>query len=620
MSIKTGFRKDINGLRAIAVLAVIIFHFNHEWLPGGFAGVDVFFVISGYLMTGIIFRGIEGNNLSIPKFYLARAKRIIPALLAVCVVILLIGWFFFVPIDYADAAKHTLSSILFVSNFLYWSEAGYFDAASLDKVLLHTWSLSAEWQFYIIYPVVLYFFSKVAGVAKAKTFVVATCIVGFIFCTYSTFTWASASYFLLPARSWEMLIGGVAYVYPGGRFAGKRRVEWLGLALIFLSYIFINDSTPWPGYMSAVPVIGAYLILQSANQSSLITGNTVLQYIGKISYSIYLVHWPVIVIANKISAELTFLNYILITFILSSALYYSIEKRRKFNFVTIATLAIASCTSFVVINNNGYTERVNDEFKITKEQFHDKFYGGAGYHYREIIKIGEGYPQAIMSGDSFGLQYAKAIKDNGLTMKAIFDLGCPILPDYSRYRDNTEDMICSSEYQKLKSMMSEDQKSPVVIAQAWNVYQNLLIKKGGIQRESLTPQAYYDVLDEQLGKIFSDGGVQREYYIIGFQQGAKHNAFSCLASKNLPGYKYLSACSETQSRDDIKVNDALKIIASKYHNVKFVDPNNALCDEEKCKVIINNQPVHTDQSHLSIYGSEPVVKLLKAELNNSPMG
>ncbi|MHA1054434.1 acyltransferase family protein [Enterobacter mori] len=617
MYIKTGFRKDINGLRAIAVLAVIIFHFNHEWLPGGFAGVDVFFVISGYLMTGIIFRGIEGNNLNIPKFYLARAKRIIPALLAVCVTILIVGWFFFVPIDYADAAKHALSSIFFVSNFVYWSEAGYFDAASLDKVLLHTWSLSAEWQFYILYPVILYLVSKIAGVAKTKKFVIATCIIGFIFCTYSTFTWAGASYFLLPARAWEMLLGGVAYVYPSGRAAGKRWVECLGLALIILSYVFINDSTPWPGYMSAVPVIGAFLIIQSANQSSLITGNVALQYIGKISYSIYLVHWPVIVIANKVSAELTFPCYLLITFVLSAALYYSIENRRKFNFVTIAIVAATSCASFVVITNNGYTERVNDEFKITKEQFHDKFYGGAGYHYRKIIKIGEGEPLAIMSGDSFGLQYAKAIKDNGLTMKAIFDLGCPILPDYSRYRDNTEDMTCSSEYQKLKSMMSEDRKSPVVIAQAWNVYQNLLIKKGGNQRESLTPQAYYAVLEEQLSKVFSDGGGQREYYIIGFQQGAKHNAFSCLASKNLPGYKYLSACSETQRRDDIKVNDALKLIAEKYHNVKFVDPNDALCDSEKCKVIINNQPVHTDQSHLSIYGAAPVVELLKDEILKS---
>lgn len=614
MSTKTGFRKDINGLRAIAVLAVIIFHFNHDWLPGGFAGVDVFFVISGYLMTGIIFRGLDGNNLNIAKFYLARAKRIIPALLVVCIAVLIIGWFFFVPIDYADAAKHALSSIFFVSNFVYWSEAGYFDASSLDKVLLHTWSLSAEWQFYILYPVVLSLVYKVAGIAKTRSFVVASCVIGFAFCAYSTFTWASASYFLLPARAWEMLIGGVAYVYPGGRLSGKRWVEWLGIAFILSSYLLINDSTPWPGYMSAVPVLGAFLIIQSANQQSWITGNAAFQYIGKISYSIYLVHWPVIVVANKLGLELTIYYYLLTTFVLSAMLYYSVENRRKFNLVTVATVAIASCASFFVINNNGYIERVNDEFKITKEQFHDKFYGGAGYHYRKIIKIGEGEPQAIMSGDSFGLQYAKAITDNGISMKAIFDLGCPILPDYSRYRDNAEDVTCSSEYQKLKAMMSEDNHLPVVLAQAWNVYQNILVKKGGSQRESLTPQEYFAVLNDQLKKVFADGGSERQYYIIGFQQGAKHNAFSCLASKNLPGYKYLSACAETQDRSDIKVNDALRQIASQYKNVTFIDPNDALCDEKKCNVIINEQPVHTDQSHLSIYGAAPVVKLLKKEL------
>lgn len=617
MSTKTRFRKDINGLRAIAVLAVIIFHFNHEWLPGGFAGVDVFFVISGYLMTGIIFRGIECHNLNILKFYLARAKRIIPALLVVCAIILIIGWFFFVPIDYADAAKHALSSIFFVSNFVYWSEAGYFDASSLDKVLLHTWSLSAEWQFYVIYPIALYFVSKFSSIEKTRLFVIFSCVIGFIFCAYSTFVWASASYFLLPARAWEMLLGGVAYVRPSKRLSGKRSVEWAGIALILISYLFITDSTPWPGYMSAFPVLGAYLVIQASCQSSLITANPIFQYIGKISYSIYLVHWPVIVIANKTGVDLTIGYYLLTTFVLSMALYYSVENRRNFNFITISTMAIASYASFTVISNNGYTERVNDEFKITKEQFHDHFYGGAGYHYREVIKIGDGSPQAIMSGDSFGLQYAKAIKDNGLTMKAIFDLGCPILPDYSRYRDNVEDQDCSSEYKKLKWLMDEDRKRPVVIAQAWTVYQNLLIRKGAGTRESLTPQEYYDILADQLAKVFTDGGDQRKYYLIGFQQGAKHNAFSCLASKNLPGYKYLAACSETQRRDDIKVNDVLKRITEKYPNVTFVDPNDALCDSEKCKVIINDQPVHTDQSHLSIYGAAPVVKLLKEELLKS---
>lgn len=138
------FRKDINGLRAIAVIAVVLFHFNASWMPGGFAGVDVFFVISGFLMTRIIFRGIEQENFSILRFYVARANRIIPALAVLCVALLAFGWFYFTPMDYKVLGKHVGSSMGFLSNVVYWTESGYFDTSSLEKWLLHTWSLSVE--------------------------------------------------------------------------------------------------------------------------------------------------------------------------------------------------------------------------------------------------------------------------------------------------------------------------------------------------------------------------------------------------------------------------------------------------------------------------------------------
>jgi len=132
------FRKDINGLRAIAVIAVVLFHFNESWLPGGFAGVDVFFVISGFLMTGIILKGIEQENFSILKFYVARANRIIPALAVLCSVLLLFGWFYLGPVEYRALGKHVTSSMGFLSNMVYFLESGYFDAASHGKWLLHT--------------------------------------------------------------------------------------------------------------------------------------------------------------------------------------------------------------------------------------------------------------------------------------------------------------------------------------------------------------------------------------------------------------------------------------------------------------------------------------------------
>lgn len=236
------YRKDINGLRAIAVIAVVLFHFNAAWMPGGFAGVDVFFVISGFLMTGIIFRGIDQENFSIMKFYVARANRIFPALAVLCLVLLIFGWFYFRPMDYKTLGMHVGSSMGFISNIIYWLISGsYFSFSSHENWLLHTWSLSVEWQFYMIYPVVLVGLRKFISVKAMKSTVLIGAVLGFIFCVIVTYFKPIPAFYLLPTRAWEMMIGGVAYLYP---FAlneqRKKLVERLGLVLIISSYFFIS--------------------------------------------------------------------------------------------------------------------------------------------------------------------------------------------------------------------------------------------------------------------------------------------------------------------------------------------------------------------------------------------
>ncbi|WP_370978077.1 acyltransferase family protein [Agaribacterium sp. ZY112] len=291
------FRKDINGLRAIAVIAVVLYHFNPIWLPGGFAGVDVFFVISGFLMTGIVFRGLENNRFSIVTFYVARANRIIPALAFLCLTLLVLGWFTFSAYDYAQLAKHVLSSVTFVSNMVYWGESGYFDAASHEKWLLHTWSLSAEWQFYMLYPIFLALFSRFVSLPTLKILVLIATVLGFLFCVVASYTSPLASYFLLPTRAWEMLIGGVAYLYPMSLKANhKRWFEVIGILMIVASYFSLSQYDAWPGYLALIPVLGAFLVVQANSNTSFLTGNVVFQHLGSWSYSIYLWHWPLVVV------------------------------------------------------------------------------------------------------------------------------------------------------------------------------------------------------------------------------------------------------------------------------------------------------------------------------------
>jgi len=282
------FRTDINGLRAVAVIAVVLFHFNASWLPGGFAGVDVFFVISGFLMTGIIFKGLDTDSFSIIKFYIARANRIIPALAILCFFLIFFGWFFLYNSEYNVLAKHVRDSLYFLFNHTYWLESGYFDADSHEKWLLHTWSLSAEWEFYIAYPLFLFVLSKIFNISTLRVLVFVAAILGFCFCVFASFYWPDAAYFLLPTRAWQMLLGGVAFLYPIDAFKNNPKVEFWGWLFIFGTYIFITNDNLWPGYLALMPVFGAFLIIQSNNSKSKITNNVYFQKIGSWSYSIYL--------------------------------------------------------------------------------------------------------------------------------------------------------------------------------------------------------------------------------------------------------------------------------------------------------------------------------------------
>ncbi|RYU46048.1 acyltransferase family protein [Aliivibrio finisterrensis] len=291
---------DINGLRALAVIAVILFHFNEDLLPGGFIGVDVFFVISGFLMTKIIVNSLNNNTFSIKVFYSSRANRIIPPLAALCFFLLIFGWYYLSPADYRQVGNDILNSMLFISNFIYAKDKGYFDASSSEEWLLHTWSLSAEWQFYLIYPLILLGVYKFLGKNKAKAFIVTTTFISFIICIIWSNISPTASYFLLPTRAWEMLIGGVAFLYPLSNKKNYQVLSWFGIAIIFSSAIFINEVHLWPSYLTLLPILGTYLVIIS-KQKNVFLDNKPIQYIGSWSYSIYLWHWVIVTIGLYLS-------------------------------------------------------------------------------------------------------------------------------------------------------------------------------------------------------------------------------------------------------------------------------------------------------------------------------
>lgn len=290
------FRKDINGLRAVAVVLVVLFHFGVIGMEGGFLGVDVFFVISGFLMTGIILGRMEQGRFSLIGFYLDRCRRIVPALGVLCVVLAVVGWFLLLPRDYEELGTQILASLTFLSNMLFWKQDGYFEQASHDKWLLHTWSLSVEWQFYVLYPVLLLALRRVFPVAATRWFLIVLALGSFGLSVYASSRWPTSAFFLLPTRMWEMLAGALVWLFPlRTSRAGSRGLELTGVLLIIACALSFDTETVWPGWLAVLPVLGTVMVVCASRSDSLLTTNPAAQFLGRISYSLYLWHWPLAV-------------------------------------------------------------------------------------------------------------------------------------------------------------------------------------------------------------------------------------------------------------------------------------------------------------------------------------
>ena len=279
------FRHSINALRAVAVIIVVFFHFRIPGFWGGYIGVDIFFVISGFLMTGIILTGSEQDRFSLLTFYVSRARRIVPALLGLCLALGLFGFLYLPADDYRSLLRDISSSLLFASNFSLVKSGDYFAAAPHENWLLHSWSLSLEWQFYLLYPLLLMGIRRYYGASRdlTATVILALALLSLLASALVTPAFPAFAFYLLPTRAWELLIGGLLFLYPFTPSPAVRHLlEAAGLAAITLGLILLDEQAPWPGILALIPVAGAALVIL-ANSDSPISRNPLLQSIGSIS-------------------------------------------------------------------------------------------------------------------------------------------------------------------------------------------------------------------------------------------------------------------------------------------------------------------------------------------------
>lgn len=379
---RPGYRSDIDGLRAIAVLAVVVFHAFPKWIRGGFIGVDVFFVISGYLISGIVLNGLEQGSFSFSDFYRRRIKRIFPALFLVLSTCLALGWYALMSDEYMSLGKHIAGGSIFISNFILAKEASYFGTAAETKQLLHLWSLAVEEQFYIVWPLVLWVIFK----RKWNFFLVCVLAasVSFYFNVRQSGINLTEDFYSPQTRFWELMFGSaVACAKRQSSAKGKegRNVfancaSAAGLVMLACGFWLLDKEVGFPGVWALVPVLGAVLIICAGPDvwvNKVLLSHRVLVWIGLISFPLYLWHWPLLSFLHTVLSETPSVKLRLATVLLSVGLawltYRFVEIPVRFGSFgktrTALLAALVGVTGIVGLNvyyREGFHSKGTDEF------------------------------------------------------------------------------------------------------------------------------------------------------------------------------------------------------------------------------------------------------------------
>jgi peptidoglycan/LPS O-acetylase OafA/YrhL len=492
--------KHIDGLRALAIFSVLGFHFFPNWLKSGFIGVDIFFVISGYLLTNIILNNLDNNNFSYIDFYLRRFKRIFPTLLLLFIVSVLFGWFFLLEDEFYLLSKHVLATIALIPNFIFLQEINYFDNSNYTKPFLHLWSLGVEFQFYIFLPFLISYIYK----KKYNIFFILLIVIFISFLINIAFMHFNQqfSFYSSITRLWEFLIGGLVgyYFYISKKkkyffnLFLKNLLSIIGIILIFFGFFYIKELN-FPGYYALLPAAGTALIIISGENAFInkkILSNNVIVWFGLISFPLYLFHWPMLSWFTLINERLLHPEervLIIIIAILSSYFAYEfLEKKIKKNndkfffinliilILTLVIVSILTLTSFIKPRQNGL-----DLSKIIEAKT-DWVYPGNNFskvwnkELRIFSSVGSNKEKTLYIGDSNVEQYAARlnyIANSDLNAAVIIgnQTNCHLLLELI----NGNEIQCKKKILELKKIINDPKVTKIVFAGFWLDYEKALM-------------------------------------------------------------------------------------------------------------------------------------------------
>jgi peptidoglycan/LPS O-acetylase OafA/YrhL len=639
------YRADIDGLRALAVIPVLLFHAGFSMFSGGFIGVDIFFVISGFLITSIILSDIKKEKFSFKQFWNRRIRRIVPILFFVMIVTLIAFSFVSPPAAFSHLSKSLLSQVLLSANIFFWTQVDYFSHSSETYPLLHTWSLAVEEQFYLIFPFLIYYLRQF----KAKTQFQLLAILGLIsliLSIWATDRMPAASFYLLPCRAWELIAGALLAMNSSFNIITLKLksgvnefLSVIGIIAILFAIFFFDKETPFPSYTALIPVLGTVFLIQSNNGYITVIGrflsSRLVVFVGLTSYSLYLWHWPVLVFNRAISlkepSSSSQLVCLFVSFILALTTYYLIENptRKNTSFFTSRRIFIFFCSGTVtllfistyILQSNGIKERMGEDFVdyvINTKNFNERAFCNSRdkiFCYvnpiatNKVFVWGDSHAVSILPGI---IKATESLKDFGVVFAVKH--ACPSIIE-TKVRNNTHKLTeeCIAYNMKVFDHILQGGFHTVFIVNRYNIYINnrdlfdtdskvtryISTMKSEESNSSIDSMKAISIKLKKMRNNFIKSGVNaffvKQVPNFNIHPPEYANKLQALSSEKT---SYTRIRAEVEKRNK-NMNDIFSEL-----NLKTLDLMNVFCNKDSCTPFDQNRSFYFDDNHLSVYGAE----------------
>ena len=625
------YRPDVDGLRAVAILSVLVYHAFPQVLSGGFVGVDVFFVISGYLISRIIISELNAGTFTFANFYSRRIRRIFPALFIVLACVTLFGWYVLLPADFRQLGGHVFAGAGFLANILLWIEVGYFDTAAELKPLLHLWSLGIEEQYYLVWPLLLIGFRQHTG--HILWLIVVIALISFGINVWATPRYPDAAFYLPPPRFWQLMVGGILAFWHVNRLRPWESVSWMadhrwvreflsigGFTIVLAGFVLIEAGRDFPGWWALLPTMGTAMLIaagQSASINRTILSHRIAIYIGLISYPLYLWHWPLLSFSRVLNgdeavAPAVRMVLLAVSVLLAIATYEFVEKnvryaRRSRWAPGVVPALSAAMAAVAMIGILAAGERATarsatvPNLAAVSYAFDDwQDFNGSG------LFSGTSERKVLFLGDSHMAQYMPRIEHivdagPGVTRTAGYHIsyGCAPVPGVDRRGRN-----CQSFVDRGYEAANAENVDVVVIGASWLG----LISRDDLYRIDDGPGVLFDAaaedttwmwsgLEEQVRALVAAG--KQVALILNAPVGDEFNPRSMVIRDGLDLNLVMSP-PQARSRItamNMPVNAPLLEIAART-GAKVVDPVDVVCSPETCPTTDDDgRPLYKDHSH-----------------------